>query len=100
MTQSFHRLISFYKLFVLGFSTIMAPITKCLKSDKFCWTSETQNSFKLIKKKVTYSPCLVLLDFNRVFKVEFNASHMGISVVPRQEGKPITFFSEKLIEFR
>ena len=42
----------------------MAPVTKCLKGDKFKWTSFAEESFELIKKKVTEAPCLVLPDFN------------------------------------
>ena len=31
----------------------MAPITECLKGDDFKWTSVAEESFELIKKKVT-----------------------------------------------
>ena len=76
----------------------MAPITECLKEDKFRWTNEAQNCFELIKKKVTEASCLVLLDFSRVFEVECDTSHTSINVVFSQEDKPITLFNEKLSE--
>ena len=52
-------------------------------------TSEAQENFELIKKKVTRAPCLVLPDFNKVFEVKYDASYTGIGEVFNQYGKPL-----------
>ena len=53
-------------------------------------------SFEFLKKKVTKQLVLALPDFSKVFQVDCDASGSAIRVVLSQEGKPITYFSEKL----
>lgn len=78
----------------------MAPITDCMKGVSFTWTSEVDNAFADIKKKLTTAPILVLPDFDSPFELHCDASKLGIGAVLSQHGKPVAYYSEKLARAR
>nr|XP_009760330.1 PREDICTED: uncharacterized protein LOC104212685 [Nicotiana sylvestris] len=76
-------------------STLVAPITECLKGGMLKWNQAAQKSFELIKK-MTQALILQLPNFDVLFEVECDASGVGVGGVLRQESKPVAYFSDKL----
>ncbi|XP_013624018.1 PREDICTED: uncharacterized protein LOC106329985 [Brassica oleracea var. oleracea] len=90
-TRSFHGLASFYRRIVPQFSSLMSPITDCIREGKFMWTSQTDHAFQVIKDKLCSTPILALLNFNAAFELHKDASKTGIGAVISQQNRPIAF---------
>lgn len=79
--RSFLRLATFYRRFVRGFSSIAAPLSDCLKKGKFHWGPTQQESFDLLKLKLSSAPVPSLLNFEKIFDVETDACVTGIGAI-------------------
>ena len=59
--RSFLGLAGYYRKFVEGFSKIATPLTKLTrKEEKFIWSKACQNSFDVLKQRLTTAPVLTL----------------------------------------
>jgi hypothetical protein len=93
--RSFLGLAWFYRRVVKDFSTIATPLNALMKKGvSFSWGTTQENAFTMLKDKLTLVPLLQLPDFNKTFKLECDASGIGLGGVLLQDGKPVVYFSE------
>jgi hypothetical protein len=90
-------MVGYYRCFIEGFSKIARPMTTLLaKKVEFKWTPACQESFEMLKKKLTTTPLLVLPDVHKPFSVYCDASYTGLGCVLMQEGKVVAYSSRQL----
>ena len=94
--RGFMGLIVYYRRFIAGYATIVAPLTDILLRDYFEWTSAASSAFELLKRVMVAAPVLCLPDFTKEFVLETDASNEGIGAVLIQQGHPIAYFIQKL----
>nr|GFA55145.1 retrotransposon protein, putative, Ty3-gypsy subclass [Tanacetum cinerariifolium] len=77
--HQFLGLAGYYRRFIEGFSKIAKSMTKLTqKGIKFDWGEKEENSFQLIKQKLSSAPILALLKGSEDFVVYCDASHKGL----------------------
>jgi len=54
----------------------MAPITNCLKSERFQWTHAASKTFAKIKRRMTEAPVMRISDFLKAFEVTCDTSKL------------------------
>lgn len=95
--RSFLGLANYFRRFIQGYSTMVAPLTSLLKqqSNITQWDTSCDASFLAVKMALAKAPVLAHPDFNKHFDVVCDASVHGVGAVLLQEGKPIAFLSRK-----
>nr|KYP63965.1 Transposon Ty3-G Gag-Pol polyprotein [Cajanus cajan] len=75
---------SYYRRFIEGFSRIVMPLTQL---QPYVWTDACEQSFQELKRRLTTSLVLVLLDTSEHFDVFCDASHQGLGCLLYHPGK-------------
>ena len=79
---------NFYRLFIQGFSRVVAPLTALTSTLRpFSWTPEAEDAFSALKSLFTSAPVLILPQPSRQFIVEVDASDVGIGAVLSQRSE-------------
>jgi hypothetical protein len=92
--NSFIGMADYYRRFIEGFFKIARPMTALLaKKVEFESTPACQESFEMLKQKLTTTPELVLPDVHKSFSVYCDASYTGLGCVLMQEGKVVAYSS-------
>lgn len=85
--RSFLGLANNYRKFVKGYSKVALPLNRLLtKNTRFKWTTECQDTFEMLKEKLTNTPLLAYSDFRRQFILSCDASGMAIGYILSQIG--------------
>ena len=94
---SFLGLAGYYKRFVQNVLRIIAPMA-CLtqKNVKFMWLEACENSFQLLKEKLTITPVLTLPNGEDKFTVYYDASRVSLGCVLMQNGRVVAYASRQL----
>lgn len=79
---------------------LIIDILKNERAQKSVWTEVAAKNFSEIEDNLTSALALALLDFNKLFKIDYDACGVGFGGVLSQVSKPITYFSDKLNDAR
>ena len=97
--RSFLGLANYFRRFVLGYSSITAPLTDLLKLkkwDAFSWKDLHQRAFGILKKALVSAPVLGHFDTNKPLELWCDASKVALGAILMQDGHPIAYESRKL----
>jgi len=97
--RGFLGLTGYYRRFIKDFSKIARPLHKLLKDGTiFEWGEDQQESFAILRRKLTEAPLLTLPDPEKPYDVYTDACDEAIGAVLEQEGRPVAFISKALSE--
>ena len=90
--RSFLGLAGFYRKFIRDFAKISASLTRLTKKNLvFNWDLDCEFAFQRLKRALTTTPVLTLLDGSKMFTVYTDACGTGLGAVLMQEGRVVAY---------
>ncbi|KAG3002244.1 hypothetical protein PC121_g19543 [Phytophthora cactorum] len=84
--KRFVHLAGYYRRFIEGFGSLMAPMPKLLrKKPPWEWTVVQESAFEQVKAVLTQKPLLIYLDFRLPFRLVTDASKVGLGTCVMQD---------------
>ena len=96
--RSFLGLANFFRRFVQGYASLVAPLTDLLRGAParlIEWGPVQATTFAAVKRALTSAPVLTLPDPELPYEVVTDASLNGTGGLLLQEGRPLAFLSRK-----
>ena len=97
--HDFLGMVTYLSSFILGLSTLAAPLHELLKKDTdFTWNPTYDATFQHVKDAVISDTTLWYFDPSLPMTIQVDASQGGLGVALIQDHKPMAFASKALIE--
>jgi hypothetical protein len=97
--RSFLGLANFFRRFIQGYSSMVAPLTSLTTLAESAlashWKVAQQRAFDAVKHGLTHAPLLAHPDPKKPYTVISDASVNGTGAVLLQEGRPVAYHSHK-----
>ena len=102
--RQFLGLASYYRTFVPGFASIVAPLSHMTRKDaRVVWSAEAQEAVEKVISALQQAPALAVWDPKRKARVTTDASLVGVGALLEQfyeessQWRPVAYWSRKLL---